>query len=71
MIGMAGLLTGCIIGGYAIFEWLYRDEIHQVIIMIGAFFLLFGSQFMMLGILSETILELHREKRNSIKRDGF
>ncbi len=67
-IGMIGLIIGGILGGYAIFEWVYQSRIHQVVIIIGAFFLLLGSQIAMLGMFSETILELHREKRNSIRK---
>jgi len=67
-IGIIGLIIGGILGGYAMFEWIYQSRIHQVIIVIGVFFLLLGSQIVMLGMFSETILELHREKRNSIRR---
>ena len=68
-IGIIGLIIGGILGGYAMFEWIYQSRIHQVVIVIGAFFLLLGSQIVMLGMFSETILELHREKRNSIRKD--
>ena len=67
-IGIIGLIIGGILGGYAMFEWAYQSRIHQVIIVIGAFFLLLGSQIVMLGMFSENILELHREKRNSIRK---
>ncbi len=67
-IGIIGLIIGGILGGYAMFEWAYQSRIHQVIIVIGAFFLLLGSQIVMLGMFSETVLELHREKRNSIRK---
>ena len=65
-VGLIGLIIGGILSGYAIFDGLSQSKIHQVIIIGGVFFLLLGAQIMMLGLFSETILELHREKRNSI-----
>ena len=62
IFGMISLIIGSLLSIYVGIEWLFKGDAHQIVAMISLFFLLFGSQIMILGILSEIVLELHQKR---------
>ena len=62
IFGMISLIIGSLLSIYVGIEWLFKGDAHQIVAMISLFFLLFGSQIMVLGILSEIVLELHQKR---------
>lgn len=67
-IGALSLLFGGMLGVYVGVEWVTRNISHEVIAVVSAFAILFGVQLLMFGVLSDTIVTLHREQMNRLER---
>jgi len=69
--GSVGLSAGLVGGGlaaYVGFEWFARGVSHEVIAIVAAFFILFGVQLLIFGVLSDVMVTLHRDQMHRLDR---
>lgn len=66
-LGSLGMIASFALGGYVIFEWIFRGVAHQVLATAAAFGVLFGGELILFAILSDMILALHRELLQELK----
>jgi dolichol-phosphate mannosyltransferase len=67
-VGATGVLVGGVLAAYVGVEWFTRSVSHEVIAVVSAFFLLFGVQLLIFGVLSDMIVSLHREQMHRMDR---
>jgi dolichol-phosphate mannosyltransferase len=61
-VGLVSSLVGVVIGTYVGVEWITRSVSHEVMAVVAAGAILFGVQLLMIGVLSDLIVSLHREQ---------
>jgi dolichol-phosphate mannosyltransferase len=61
-VGLLLLLVGGILGTYVGVEWVTRRVSHEVLAFVAGFFVLFGIQLGIFGLLSDMVVSLHREQ---------
>lgn len=59
-LGALSSLVAISVGGFVIYDWIFRGIPHLVLAMLAAFGLLFGVQLFTFGLLSDMILRLRR-----------
>jgi len=68
-IGVGGTAVGVLIAAYVGVEWFIREPpvSHDILAIVAAFFILFGVQLLIFGVLSDMIVSLHREQMRRIE----
>jgi len=67
-VGGTGVAIGGAIAAYVGVEWFTRGISHEVLALVAAFFLLFGVQLLIFGVLSDMIVTLHRDQMHRLQR---
>jgi len=67
-VGASGVLVGGALAAYVGVEWFTRGIGHEVVAIVSAFFLLFGVQLLIFGVLSDMIVTLHRDQMHRLQR---
>lgn len=61
-LGMLGGLASSAVGAYVVLEWVFRGITHEVLATLAAFGALVAFQLIMVGVLADVIISLHREQ---------
>ncbi len=67
-VGLVSLLAGGGIGVYVGVEWVTRRVPHEILALVSAFGILLGVQLIIFGVLSDMIVELHREQLRRLRQ---
>ena len=67
-VGTVSTGIGGVVAAYVGIEWLTQGISHEVLAVVAAFFILFGVQLLIFGILSDMIVSLHREQLRRIEQ---
>ncbi len=67
-VGLLSLLAGSAIGVYVGVEWFVRGIPHEILALVSAFGILLGVQLLIFGVLSDLIVELHREQLRRLRQ---
>ncbi|WP_135534396.1 S-layer glycoprotein N-glycosyltransferase AglJ [Halostella pelagica] len=67
-VGLSGGLIGGGLAAYVGYEWFARGVSHEVIAIVAAFFVLFGVQLLIFGVLSDVMVTLHRDQMHRLER---
>ncbi len=67
-VGLLSLVLGGGIGVYVAVEWITRRVPHEVLALVSASGILLGVQLLIFGVLSDMIVELHREQLRRLRQ---
>jgi dolichol-phosphate mannosyltransferase len=67
-VGSVSTVVGGLLAAYVGVEWITRGISHEVLAVVAVFFILFGVQLVIFGILSDMIVSLHREQLRRVEQ---
>lgn len=69
VLGVASLLGGILVGTFVAIEWFVPPRTgHQVLALVAAVGIVLGAQLIILAVLADVILTLHRERVKRLQR---
>jgi dolichol-phosphate mannosyltransferase len=67
-VGALSLVLGTGVGVYVAVEWITRRVPHEILALVAASGILLGVQLLIFGVLSDMIVELHREQLRRLRQ---